>query len=156
VGSGARVWYVSRVRRSLRILVLSLAGHCAGACAPGPSAQTAEMAVPRRDAGTPPAPSEPEVRLPDAKTEYERAEAILARGDVDGAERAFRDVAARFLYSRYAPLAELRVADIVFQREDYTEAARLYGKWIHDHRSKVKEVEEVRVKLLEAQRRAAP
>ena len=60
--------------------------------------------------------------------------------DFEGAESAFREIKSRYSFTTYAPLAELRLADIHFRKEEYNEAISAYEDFIklhpdHDERS---------------------
>jgi outer membrane protein assembly factor BamD len=53
--------------------------------------------------------------------------------DFEGAENAFREIKSRYSFSSYAPLAELRLADIHFRKEEYNEAIVVYEDFIKLH-----------------------
>ena len=60
--------------------------------------------------------------------------------DFEGAESAFREIKSRYSFTTSAPLAELRLADIHFRKEEYNEAISAYEDFIklhpdHDERS---------------------
>lgn len=63
----------------------------------------------------------------------------------------FREVKRKYHYSKYAKLAELRLADADFEQEKFAEAIRGYRQFVHDHRSDVDEVAYARSKIAEAQ-----
>jgi outer membrane protein assembly factor BamD len=69
------------------------------------------------------------------------------------AQNAFREVKRKYGYSKYARLAELRIADADFEQEKYAEAIRGYRQFVHDHRTDVEEVSYARSKIAEAQYR---
>ncbi len=63
----------------------------------------------------------------------------------------FKEVKRKYTYSRYAPLAELRIADIDFEQDKMAEAVREYKQFVHDHRSMAAEVGYARARIAEAQ-----
>jgi outer membrane protein assembly factor BamD len=67
------------------------------------------------------------------------------------AQALFREVKRKYHYSKYAKLAELRIADADFEQEKYAEAIREYRQFVHDHRSDPEEVAFARSKIAEAQ-----
>lgn len=138
------------------LLAIAAAACASGASAP-PTATT--MVIPRADGGGLPDPPAPVAAPPmtdlarDARTAFDRAEDALARGDFTEAERGFADVRRRFAFSRLATDAQLRIADIAFRRQHYEDAARLYGEWMHDHRSDAR-LDQVRDQYNDAMHRA--
>jgi len=123
----------SIVRKSqTALLVVSLGSvlACAGGTRPN-GVFVAEPMASGADAST-----IPEVPYAASATEnFERAEALVRAHALDEARALFVIVARRFSFSRQAPLAELRVADVDFARGAYDEAAREYAAWAHDHAS---------------------
>ncbi|WP_394849879.1 outer membrane protein assembly factor BamD [Pendulispora brunnea] len=67
------------------------------------------------------------------------------------AQALFREVKRKYAYSRYAPLAELRIADADFEQDKLGEAIRGYKQFVHDHRSLTAEVGYARSRIAEAQ-----
>jgi outer membrane protein assembly factor BamD len=59
-------------------------------------------------------------------------------------------VKRKYHYSKYAKLAELRIADADFEQEKYAEAIRGYRQYVHDHRQD-EEVPYARSRIAEAQ-----
>lgn len=53
--------------------------------------------------------------------------------DWESATTMFEQVKREFAYSRYARLAELRLADIAFKQDKFPEAATAYRSFVHDH-----------------------
>lgn len=53
--------------------------------------------------------------------------------DFEGAESAFREIKSRYSFTTYAALAELRLADIHFRKEEYNEAIVGYEDFIKLH-----------------------
>lgn len=89
----------------------------------------------------------------DAKRAYEAAlEEFSAHNWVES-QTAFREVKRKYGYSKYARLAELRIADADFEQEKYAEAVRGYRQFVHDHRSDADEVSYARSRIAEAQYR---
>jgi len=67
------------------------------------------------------------------------------------AQALFREVKRKYAYSRFAPLAELRIADADFEQDKLGEAIRGYKQFVHDHRSLTQEVGYARARIAEAQ-----
>lgn len=63
----------------------------------------------------------------------------------------FREVKRKYHYSKFAKLAELRIADADFEQEKFSEAIRGYRQFVHDHRSDPEEVAYARSRIAEAQ-----
>jgi outer membrane protein assembly factor BamD len=61
-----------------------------------------------------------------AKRAYDDATAAFKDRDWQDATNLFRDVRRRFSFSVYAPLAQLRMADIEYEQEKWTEAIAAY------------------------------
>lgn len=53
--------------------------------------------------------------------------------DYEGAENAFEEIKRRYSFTSYAPLAELKLADINFEREEYQDAIANYDEFIKMH-----------------------
>jgi len=68
-----------------------------------------------------------------AKVNYDRGVAELDDKNVDRARRYFKHVRSDYPYSRFATLAELRLADCEFQEEAYAEAAASYRRFVKLH-----------------------
>lgn len=51
----------------------------------------------------------------------------------DSANSMFEQIKREYSYSRYARLAELRLADIEYEQEKYPEAVTSYRTFVHDH-----------------------
>jgi outer membrane protein assembly factor BamD len=80
--------------------------------------------------------------VPSAETYYKRGEEILGGQrvflffrdvDYDQAIELFQEVIDNYPYSDYATLAELRIADIHFDREKYEEALSYYQDFVELH-----------------------
>jgi outer membrane protein assembly factor BamD len=68
-----------------------------------------------------------------AHSEYDAAKEQFDGGDLLGAADAFRRIRREYGLSRWAWLAELRLADIDFRTEKYAEAIQGYRSWIRYH-----------------------
>jgi outer membrane protein assembly factor BamD len=87
----------------------------------------------------------------DAKRAYDNAMKEYEAHNWIEAQTLLREVKRKYHYSKYAKLAELRIADADFEQEKYGEAIRGYRQFVHDHRSDVEEVAYARAKIAEAQ-----
>jgi outer membrane protein assembly factor BamD len=68
-----------------------------------------------------------------AHSEYEAAMEQFDGGDLLGAAESFRRIRREYGLSRWAWLAELRLADTDFRTEKYAEAIQGYRSWIRYH-----------------------
>ncbi|MBN2195758.1 MAG: tetratricopeptide repeat protein [Polyangiaceae bacterium] len=68
-----------------------------------------------------------------AKRDYERALDKFFAHDWEEAVERFTEVKRNYGYTRYARLAELRIADCQFHQKDYPEAVTTYRAFVHDH-----------------------
>jgi outer membrane protein assembly factor BamD len=68
-----------------------------------------------------------------ARKEYETAMVALEDKNWELANELFGEVKRKYAYSRYARLAELRLADANFQQERFAEAISSYKEFVHDH-----------------------
>jgi outer membrane protein assembly factor BamD len=89
----------------------------------------------------------------DAKRAYDEAVTEFKAHNWIEAQVLFREVKRKYSYSRFARLAELRIADADFEQEKYAEALREYKAFIHDHRSEADEVAYARAREAESQYR---
>lgn len=87
----------------------------------------------------------------DAKRAYDEAMLSFDSHNWIEAQALFREVKRKYSYSKYARLAELRIADADFEQEKFAEGIRGYRQFVHDHRSDVEEVAYARSKIAEAQ-----
>jgi outer membrane protein assembly factor BamD len=71
----------------------------------------------------------------DAKKAYEKAMVAFDEHDWEEARKLFKDVKKKYSYSRYARLAELRLADVDYESEKVSEAIQAYRSFVHDHRT---------------------
>ena len=87
----------------------------------------------------------------DAKRAYDEAmEEFNAHNWIES-QTLMREVKKKYAYSKYARLAELRIADADYEQEKYTDAIREYKQFVHDHRSDQDEVVYARARTAEAQ-----
>src|SRR3954469_4418420 len=87
----------------------------------------------------------------DAKRAYEEAMVEFTSHNWIEAQSLFREVKRKYSYSKFARLAELRIADADYEQEKHAEAIRGYRQFVHDHRSDVEEVSYARSRIAEAQ-----
>ena len=71
----------------------------------------------------------------DAKRAYEKAMVAYDEHDWEKARGLFKEVKRKYSYSRYARLAELRLADTDVASEKLSEAIQQYRSFVHDHRT---------------------
>jgi outer membrane protein assembly factor BamD len=71
----------------------------------------------------------------DAKRGYDKAMGEFNAQDWETARASFKDIKKKYSYSRYARLAELRLADIDAETEKLTDAIQGYRSFVHDHRT---------------------
>lgn len=81
----------------------------------------------------PPAAESPLRYAENAKRAYDAALLAYFDRDWEYAVQLFNDVKRKYGYSRYARLAELRLADIAFQQEKFPEAAGMYKTFVTDY-----------------------
>ena len=68
-----------------------------------------------------------------ARRDYEVALAAYEDKNWELATELLSEVKRKYAYSRYARLAELRMADANFQQEKFAEAISSYKEFVHDH-----------------------
>jgi outer membrane protein assembly factor BamD len=68
-----------------------------------------------------------------ARRDYEVALAAFEDKNWELANELLSEVKRKYAYSRYARLAELRMADANFQQEKFAEAISSYKEFVHDH-----------------------
>jgi outer membrane protein assembly factor BamD len=71
----------------------------------------------------------------DARAAYNEAMSSFRAKDWEDARALFTELKQRFAYSRYARLAELRLADINFETEKYSDAISGYREFLQEHRN---------------------
>ena len=87
----------------------------------------------------------------DAKRAYDEAMEQFAAHNWLEAQNLFREVKRKYSYSKYARLAELRLADADYEQDKFADAIRGYRQFVHDHRSDAEEVAYARSRIAEAQ-----
>jgi outer membrane protein assembly factor BamD len=87
----------------------------------------------------------------DAKKAYDEAMVEFDAHNWIESQALMREVKRKYSYSKFARLAELRIADADFEQEKFAEAIREYRQFVHDHRSDVDEVSYARSRIAEAQ-----
>src|ERR1700679_3786057 len=86
----------------------------------------------------------------DAKRAYDAAmEEYNAHNWIE-AQTLLREVKRKYSYSKYARMAELRIADADFEQEKYSDAIREYKDFIHAHRSDADDVAYARSRIAES------
>jgi outer membrane protein assembly factor BamD len=68
-----------------------------------------------------------------ARRDYERGMKALADKNWEAVEEAFNEVRQKYSYSRYARLAELRLADADYEQDKLAEAVSGYKSFVHDY-----------------------
>ena len=71
----------------------------------------------------------------DAKRAYDKAMVAFDEHDWDKARVLFKELKKKYSYSRYARLAELRLADTDIATEKFSDAIQGYRSFVHDHRT---------------------
>ena len=71
----------------------------------------------------------------DAKKAYDKAMEAFDAHEWEEAKTLFKEVKRKYSYSRYARLAELRIADADYSSEKLAEAIQGYRSFVHDHRT---------------------
>src|SRR6187402_453806 len=68
-----------------------------------------------------------------ARRDYQEALAAFEDKNWELADELLSEVKRKYAYSRYARLAELRLADANFQQEKFGESITGYKEFVHDH-----------------------
>jgi outer membrane protein assembly factor BamD len=84
-----------------------------------------------------------------AKRAYDAAMETFNAHQWIEAQAALREVKRKYSYSKYARLAELRIADADYEQEKYSDAIREYKDFIHAHRAEEEDVTYARSKIAE-------
>jgi outer membrane protein assembly factor BamD len=87
----------------------------------------------------------------DAKRSYDAALAEFNGHNWIEAQKLMREVRRKYSYSKYARLAELRIADADFQQDKFPDAIREYRQFLHDHRSDADEMTYARSRIADAE-----
>jgi len=85
----------------------------------------------------------------DARAAYNEAMSSFRSKEWDDARALFAEVKKLFPYSRYARLAELRLADVDFEQEKYAEAISGYREFIQSHKGD-RDIEYARYRMSKA------
>jgi outer membrane protein assembly factor BamD len=96
-------------------------------------------------------PKTPLTYTADAKRSYEAALESFNSHSYIESQVLFREVKRKYSYSKYARLAELRIADADFLLDKFPDAIREYRQFVHDHRSDAEEVAYARSRIADAQ-----
>jgi len=75
----------------------------------------------------------PEILYKEGIVKMEGTGSFFNISDYEGAEEAFEEIKSRYSFTTYAPLAELRLADMHFKQEEYTEALTEYDGFMKLH-----------------------
>jgi outer membrane protein assembly factor BamD len=86
----------------------------------------------------------------DAKRAYDAAMSEFHAHNWLEAQTLLREVKRKYSYSKYARLAELRIADADMEQEKFSEAIHEYKDFVHAHRSETEDVAYARSKIAEA------
>jgi outer membrane protein assembly factor BamD len=86
----------------------------------------------------------------DAKRSYDRAMAEYNTHNFITAQNLFREIKRKYSYSKYARLAELRIADADFEQDKFSDAIHEYKEFIHAHRSDTEDISYARARIAEA------
>ena len=85
----------------------------------------------------------------DARAAYNEAMQSFRAREWEDARVLFAEVKKLFAYSRYARLAELRIADVDFEQEKFTDAIAGYREFVQNHRNDT-DVEYAKYRLVKA------
>jgi len=84
---------------------------------------------------------------------YETALAEFTSHNWIESQALMREVKRKYSYSKYARLAELRIADADFEQDKFAEALRGYKQFAHDHKTDAEELMYARARAAETQYR---
>lgn len=140
---------VSRV-----LLVASLALGCGTRREPPP--RTPEPRPVAKPVQTDPHAEAPHPDEFTATQMFDLAEQALVRGDLDEAERRYREVIQTYAFSKLRVTAEIRLADIAAVRREFAAAIELYETWLREHPSPSPEHDEVEAKKRAVEGGASP
>ncbi|MEO8798429.1 MAG: outer membrane protein assembly factor BamD [Polyangiaceae bacterium] len=87
----------------------------------------------------------------DAKRAYDDALGEFNAHNWIESQTLMREVKRKYSYSKYARLAELRIADADFEQEKYAEAIHEFKDFVHDHRAENEESIYARSRIAEAE-----
>jgi outer membrane protein assembly factor BamD len=86
----------------------------------------------------------------DAKRAYDAAMEQYDAHNWIEAQTLLREVKRKYSYSKYARMAELRIADSDYEQEKFSDAIREYKDFIHAHRSDTEDVAYARSRIAES------
>jgi outer membrane protein assembly factor BamD len=86
----------------------------------------------------------------DAKRAYDAAMVEYTAHNWIEAQALLREVKRKYSYSKYARMAELRIADSDYEQEKYADAIREYKDFIHAHRANEDDVAYARGRIAES------
>src|SRR5271169_2008635 len=86
----------------------------------------------------------------DAKRAYDAAMEEFKAHNWLEAQTLMREVKRKYSYSKYARMAELRIADADVEQDKLSDAIREYKDFIHAHRSETEDIAYARSKIAEA------
>src|SRR5580704_8336849 len=86
----------------------------------------------------------------DAKRAYEAAMAEFDAHNWLDAQVMMREVKRKYSYSKYARMAELRIADADMAQDKFSDAIREYKEFVRAHRSDGDNIAYARAKIAEA------
>jgi len=89
----------------------------------------------------------------DAKHSYDLALDEFKAHNWIESQALMREVKRKYSYSKFARLAELRIADADFEQDKFAEALRGYKQFVHDHKGDTEEVTYARARAAETQYR---
>ena len=87
----------------------------------------------------------------DAKRSYDAALVEFNAHNWIESQTLMREVRRKYSYSKYARLAELRIADADFEQDKFPDAVREYRQFVHDHRSDADEITYARSRIADAE-----
>ncbi|MGA3124624.1 MAG: outer membrane protein assembly factor BamD [Polyangiaceae bacterium] len=85
-----------------------------------------------------------------AKHAYDQAMIQFKAHQWMEAQTLMHEVKRKYSYSKYARLAELRIADADFEQEKFSDAIREYKEFIHAHRSDEEDITYARSRIADA------
>jgi outer membrane protein assembly factor BamD len=91
-----------------------------------------------------------------AKREYDAALEQFKAHQWLESQTAMHEVKRKYSYSKYARMAELRIADADYEQEKYVEAIRGYKDFIHAHRTDEEDVVYARSRIADAMNAEIP
>jgi outer membrane protein assembly factor BamD len=93
--------------------------------------------------------------MPTAEENFKAGEELLKDGSFPEAQKFFEHVRTKYPFSKYAALADLRLADAKFAQQQFGEAADAYAKFVQLHPSH-EDVDYAELRIGEAYLKDAP